>query len=403
MLSHAGANNAARQPRHIDLAEENIDGIGCFLEYLYTGDYFPRKLPGQRTLEPDPSVPSVDDDGAQLLRHARAYTLASKFGLPELRTLASGKIHCVNSTAKGEIEYARYVYGHTEAGDKGVRAPVAQFWATRSHVLRSEAEEEFRGLCLEFPQFGYDVLSEFCPGVEWVEEVGECGEREGGCWLTVCSARARRQAQARQQGEDAAAAGQRAQEAEAEPRLRARSTGVRSLWRGSGLRSWGMCIYYWARLRGLLRGLGCGWAREGDLGSASGSARTWGLGLGIRLGPPGEGGGPRRALPGPLAFLFCFCVYNTENWELLAPTWIKTRPSLSLRRFVLVVPVVALCSAPRRGLSRRHLRQTILHLPCRGAIALCPSPSNHAGDGKWISPPVGSILRRRSGFIQAGG
>ena len=87
--------------------------------------------------------------------------MASRFGLPELKALASGKIHCVNSTAKGEIAYARYVYGHTTAEDGGVRAPVAQFWATRSHVLRSEAEEEFRGLCLEFPQFGYDVLSEF--------------------------------------------------------------------------------------------------------------------------------------------------------------------------------------------------------------------------------------------------
>ena len=40
-----------------------------------------------------------------------------------------------------------------------IRAPVANFWATRSHTLRSEAEEEFRSMCLEFPQFGYDVLS----------------------------------------------------------------------------------------------------------------------------------------------------------------------------------------------------------------------------------------------------
>jgi hypothetical protein len=28
-------------------------------------------------------------------------------------------------------------------------------------VLRSEAEDEFRQMCLEFPQFGYDVLSKF--------------------------------------------------------------------------------------------------------------------------------------------------------------------------------------------------------------------------------------------------
>lgn len=156
--------NHGFKPRHVDLADENPEAIGSFLEYLYTGDYFPRKLPGQRALEPHLSLPEVDDDGDQLLRHARVYTLATKFGLPELKSLASSKIHCVNSTAKGEIAYARYVYEHTTPDDKAVRAPVAQFWATRSHVLRSEAEEEFKGLCLEYPQFGYDVLSEFFSG-----------------------------------------------------------------------------------------------------------------------------------------------------------------------------------------------------------------------------------------------
>lgn len=65
----------------------------------------------------------------------------------------------MNSTAKGEIAYARYVYAHTHKDDTTIRAPVANFWATRSHTLRAEAEDEFRSMCLEFPQFGYDVLS----------------------------------------------------------------------------------------------------------------------------------------------------------------------------------------------------------------------------------------------------
>jgi hypothetical protein len=128
---------------------------------LYTGDYFPKKLPGQRQLEEDPSLPSVDETGDQLLKHARVYTLAEKFGVDKLKHLASSKIHCVNSTAKGEITYARYVYQHTGPEDKTVRAPVAVFWATRSHTLRAEAEEEFRSLCLEYPEFGYDVLSKY--------------------------------------------------------------------------------------------------------------------------------------------------------------------------------------------------------------------------------------------------
>ena len=106
-------------------------------------------------------MPKVDEDGVQLLRHARVYTLAERFAVPALKVLSQSKIHCINSTAKGEIAYARYVYANTTGkDDAAVRGPIAHFWATRSHTLRSEAEEEFRDLCLEFPQFGYDVLSE---------------------------------------------------------------------------------------------------------------------------------------------------------------------------------------------------------------------------------------------------
>lgn len=147
--------------RSIDLIDEDLDAVGCFLEYLYTNDYFPRKIAGTRDLERDPATPEVDESGDQLLKHARVYTLAESLRLPSLKQLASSKIHCVNSTAKGEISYARYVYAHTQKDDTTIRAPVANFWATRSHVLRSEAEEEFRSMCLEFPQFGYDVLSEY--------------------------------------------------------------------------------------------------------------------------------------------------------------------------------------------------------------------------------------------------
>ncbi|KAK8088614.1 hypothetical protein PG997_003575 [Apiospora hydei] len=129
-------------PRQIELAGDETDS-----------------LPGQRILETDPALPSVDESGDQLLKHARVYTLAEKFGVEKLKSLATSKIHCVNSTAKGEIAYARYVYAYTNKDDTSIRAPVANFWATRSHTLRAEAEEEFRSLCLEYPQFGYDVLT----------------------------------------------------------------------------------------------------------------------------------------------------------------------------------------------------------------------------------------------------
>lgn len=79
--------------------------------------------------------------------------------MPALKTLAHSKIHRVNSSPRGELEYARYVYAHTAKDDTTLRKPVASFWASRSHVLRHEAEEEFRKLCLEAPEFCFDVLT----------------------------------------------------------------------------------------------------------------------------------------------------------------------------------------------------------------------------------------------------
>ncbi|KAJ9301481.1 hypothetical protein DTO271G3_1616 [Paecilomyces variotii] len=148
------------EARRITLPDESIDAVGCFLQFQYTGDYFPRRVqtPGGG-LEHDPTAPDVDDTGDQLLKHARVYTLAEKLGVPALKTLAHSKIHRISSTARGEIAYARYVYANTSADDVVIRKPIAAFWATRSHVLRHEAEMEFRTMCLEFPQFGFDVLS----------------------------------------------------------------------------------------------------------------------------------------------------------------------------------------------------------------------------------------------------
>ena len=144
--------------RRIDMPNDDIDAAASVLEYLYKSDYFPTLSSGQ-TMEYDPTVPQPDNEGVALLRHARVYTLAQRFGLPALSALAHKKIHLTQSTAKGEIAYARFVYKETSPDDESIRKPVAAFWATRSHVLRHEAEQEFKRMCLEFPQFGFDVLS----------------------------------------------------------------------------------------------------------------------------------------------------------------------------------------------------------------------------------------------------
>lgn len=109
-----------------------------------------------------------------------------------LKSLASSKIHCVNSTAKGEIVYARYVYAHTGDEDTTVRAPIASFWATRSHTLRSEAEAEFKSLCLEYPQFGYDVLSKPIPRCVVATSDGLANSVQRASWTTSSSGSATR-------------------------------------------------------------------------------------------------------------------------------------------------------------------------------------------------------------------
>lgn len=67
--------------KRIELGEDDLDAMSCFLEYLYTGEYFPHKLPSGN-LEVDPSLPKVDESGAQLLKHAKVYTLAEKLEMP---------------------------------------------------------------------------------------------------------------------------------------------------------------------------------------------------------------------------------------------------------------------------------------------------------------------------------
>jgi hypothetical protein len=150
--------NFTGNARRIVLPSDDLAATACVLEYLYKGDYFPT-LSGSTNMEYDPTVPNPDNDGVGLLRHARVYTLAKRYGLPQLSGLAHKKIHLTQSTARGEIAYARFVYKESEPDDENIRKPVATFWATRSHVLRHEAEQEFKRMCLEFPQFGFDVLS----------------------------------------------------------------------------------------------------------------------------------------------------------------------------------------------------------------------------------------------------
>lgn len=67
--------------KRIELGEDDLDAMSCFLEYLYTGEYFPHKL-SSGNLEVDPSLPKVDESGAQLLKHAKVYTLAEKLEMP---------------------------------------------------------------------------------------------------------------------------------------------------------------------------------------------------------------------------------------------------------------------------------------------------------------------------------
>lgn len=144
--------------QRIELPEDDLPATASFLEYLYKGDYFPA-LSSANALEYDNSIPLPDERGIALLRHARIYTLAKRFGIEALATLARRKIHVTKSTARGEIAYARYVYGNPDIQDESVKKPIVSFWASRSYVLRHEAEGDFKKMCLDYPQFGFDVLS----------------------------------------------------------------------------------------------------------------------------------------------------------------------------------------------------------------------------------------------------
>ncbi|KAJ5898602.1 hypothetical protein N7504_008890 [Penicillium tannophilum] len=138
-------------PRCILLPTENVEAFGCFLQFQYTRDY--------TVTQSDEPSNETDGSGEQLLSHARIYTLAEKLGLPHLKSLAHKKIHKVNGTPGGELAYARYVYTHTQPDDTTIRRPVASYWASRGHILRHDLEGQFKKLCIEVPEFAFDVLT----------------------------------------------------------------------------------------------------------------------------------------------------------------------------------------------------------------------------------------------------
>lgn len=123
--------------RTVHLPDDDIDAVGAFLEYLYTKEYSPRLVAGpsgkpeDMVLE-DAGDADVDEGGDRLLKHAKVYTLAEKLRIPELKHLAHSKIHRINSTAKGELKYAKFVYENTTRDDDTIRKPIASFWAHRS-------------------------------------------------------------------------------------------------------------------------------------------------------------------------------------------------------------------------------------------------------------------------------
>lgn len=126
--------------RIVELIDDDIEAVGAFLEYLYTREYAPRLVPGssgraeEMVLE-ETADNDVDEGGEHLLKHAKVYTLAGKLRLPELKSLAHSKIHRINSTAKGELRYAKFVYENTTPDDKTIRQPIASFWAHRSAFI----------------------------------------------------------------------------------------------------------------------------------------------------------------------------------------------------------------------------------------------------------------------------
>ncbi|KAI5294943.1 hypothetical protein KEM52_002791 [Ascosphaera acerosa] len=134
------------------LPDESVEAVACYLQYQYRGEYVVQSATSSSSSDATPSP------GEDLLCHARVFFLASKLGHAELKRLARHKIHRVGSTPQGEIAYARYVYGSDSPDAADLRRPIANYWAN-DDAAREAVPDEFKAVCLEFPEFSYDILS----------------------------------------------------------------------------------------------------------------------------------------------------------------------------------------------------------------------------------------------------
>jgi hypothetical protein len=84
--------------RRIEFLNEDLDAMGSFLQYMYTGEYYP-KLRGVDSFEIDENIIG-HEEGAHLLKHARIYTLADKLGVPVSCTVFKHRCLIANSITR---------------------------------------------------------------------------------------------------------------------------------------------------------------------------------------------------------------------------------------------------------------------------------------------------------------
>lgn len=141
--------------KQLQLPDEEPEILSCILEYLYTGDYYPRlihgkgrhswelenaqdihKTGGRGSSEPTIFLPSV---GAEILRDTVVYCAAETYGLDELKSLALRKQGLQSGLPIDVIlRSARYTYDHTPDTEYRLRAHyLAMIIKTRKLFARS--------------------------------------------------------------------------------------------------------------------------------------------------------------------------------------------------------------------------------------------------------------------------
>ncbi|KAF2169001.1 hypothetical protein M409DRAFT_21012 [Zasmidium cellare ATCC 36951] len=165
----------------IDLVEDPKAAVESMVQYFYKFDYATAHIETADSIDPDVVLNNLTSSDAtpcpdtqlssDLQSHADIYTLADKYDIPGLKTLAKTKFEslaCLLAASAASpsahlladfLKVIPFVYTHTAPNEEGLRSSIVKAWRQAPEAISATlGDKRLRELVEKFPELGLDLV-----------------------------------------------------------------------------------------------------------------------------------------------------------------------------------------------------------------------------------------------------